>query len=78
MISPNFVYFLGLIIVFVVFTKSIITASTWLAIPTAWYFTLDMDIRVAFLALIIAGVFSQLVVLFKSENDEFKFSKRIS
>ena len=78
MISPNFVYFIGLVIVFVVVTKSLISASAWLAIPTAYYYTLGLEIRVALAVLIIAGIYSQLVVLYKGSRHEFESSKRLS
>ena len=77
MITPNFVFYVVFILLFIWLTKSFITSSIWLALPTAWYFTLDTDMRITFLVLVVAGVYSQLVLIWKS-TDEFKTSKRVS
>lgn len=66
--SPNLLYIIGIMIITIILTKSFISASVWLAIPYAYYITLDMDIRKAILILVIAGIYSQLVILWKSSD----------
>ena len=72
--SPNLLYIIGTLIVTAILLKSVISASAWLAIPSVWYLTNDMDIRIAIILLVCAGVYSQLVILWKSDVE---FSKRV-
>ena len=74
--SPNLLYIIGTLIVLAIVLKSVISASVWLAIPTAWYATLEYDTRIAIAFIILAGVYSQLVILWKWSDD--RNSKRVS
>ena len=75
--SPNFVCLLIVITGLIIMTKSFIVASAWLSIPVTWYLTLGYDVKIAMCLLIIAGVYSQLVVLYRSKADDNRPSQTV-
>lgn len=76
--SPNLLYIIGTLIVLAIVLKSVISASVWLSIPSAWYLTLEQDTRIAITVIILAGVYSQLVILWKWSDDRNRSGKRVS
>lgn len=63
--SPNLLYIIGTLIVLAIVLKSVISASVWLSIPSAWYLTLEQDTRIAITVIILAGIYSQIMALVK-------------
>lgn len=75
--SPNFVCVLLIIACLVIMTKSFIVASAWVAVPTVWYLGLGYDIKIATAALIVAAVYSQLVIVYRGRTDVSRPSKAV-